>query len=697
MSSDESYAESWVDTNNGLTYELEKSESNTARITGWNEEVKNVKIPSKITVSGVEYEVKAIDQFIFVGKGIESVEIGSNIDIDSKAFMGCKSLKSVTIAEGITIISSNTFKDCTALKEVVIPSTVVKIDTSAFENDESIDTIDLSKVEVIAKAAFKGCKAISAVNLSSINQIANQAFQNCKSLKTCNLGENLTQIGQFAFKGTGIKEFNLSSVFKDKFSSVWWPESTEAINIDPLNPNLYSDDGVVYRKDMSVMYLIPPSKTGEYTVLANPSSKALVQLSLDKLSFLDSVAGSVQICAPSNNYGSSSIKEVILSPNITFNHSSSFVDCSQLERVDLGGVTKLSGCFKNCGNLKEVVMKNVETISGSFIECPKLNLVLPESIKTFDVVSDNNNAHHNIHVFNVDSITFPSNEVAKALKTNLVKYNPSTDKNEMEYPALDSNNLDELANKTLDVLDFTKGSSCKTVRYVVNSNQYLTIMPYSTVDLEYYYYLDEDGNPFLKNAKGEPASLPSIKGEPSYEVPDKEGYVTMWLPVEGKDKYYQLYYAPIYKASFIDDAGNTISEIEFTEKEGISNLPEVPAKEGYLGSWIYEIKAENMTVTPTYAPILYTATFVDEAGNTVGKTEFTVRDKILDEPEVPVKDGYDGSWTYEIKAGNMVVTPKYVASEEEDSDNGSNTMIYVVVAVVVVIIAAIVIAYVKRN
>ena len=697
MFSDESYAESWIDTDNGLTYELEKGDPNTAVVIGWDEKTKDITISSEITVNDVKYNVVEIRstsdgstfESPFTGKGIESVKIGSNIYIGSGAFYNCSSLKNVEISEGIDSIGNKAFYGCVMLSDVVLPKSVTTIGISTFESCSSLVNIDFSNVEIIKESAFKGCKTLESLNLSSVTNVGSSAFEDCTSLKTCVFGENFTTINGYAFKSTGIKEFNFPSVFNNKFngSSPWWPDCTEAINISDSNPYLRSDDGVVYNKGMSTMYLLPPSKTGEYTVLANPTASALKQVSLDKLSFSDSVTRVISICTSING---SSVKEVILPNTVTSVSFPSFSYCDQLERVDLGGVTSIpKGSFKHCDNLKEVKMENVTTIDCAFYECPKLNLVLPESIKTFNIATTKNGSV--CTEFNVNSITFPSKNVLKNLSIqNIVSYDSNlADFKDFKFTDYYAGYF---ANKTVNVLDCTKGHSYNMVKYVMDPSYYVLMIVPISLKVTHITYLDEDGNPFTSNNPSNPTLNPSWNGEPSYEIPDKEGYVGKWKEVSPDT--YQLYYVLVHEASFVDESGNEIEKIKFNEEDGIS-LPSTPAKEGYVGMW-EEVSSNKYQLC--YSPILYTATFVDEAGNTVGKTEFTVRDKTLDEPEVPVKDGYDGSWTYEIKAGNMVVKPNYVASaDEDDSDNGSNTIIYVAAVVVVVIIAAIAIAYIKRN
>jgi hypothetical protein len=56
----------------------------------------------------------------------------------------------------------------------------------------------------------------------------------------------------------------------------------------------------------------------------------------------------------------------------------------------------------------------------------------------------------------------------------------------------------------------------------------------------------------------------------------------------------------------------------------------------------------------------YTAKFVDENGVTVAEVKFTIDTESIQEPEVPIKDGYDGKWSdYTLAASDITVIAVY--------------------------------------
>ena len=688
--SDDSYAVEYTNPSDGLTYDLEIGDPNEASVVAWDSKIKNVVIPSKIVVDNVEYNVSSISATVFAGKDLESVNIGSNVSIPGSSFKGCTGLKSVVIEEGIDTIDASAFSDCTSLKEVAIPNSVKIIGENAFCNT-GIVKIDLSHVETIKMGAFKSCSDLSMVlELPSIISLGVSCFESTR-IAECIFGSNLQSIGNMAFKSTLIEEFNIPDSFSGSITqnpnSFWWPLSLKAMNFSD-NAMYCSVDGVVYTKNMASLVLMPASKTGDCEVLAKPSSiYTIYQSHLDKLSFSSDVSS-----IPNGSLGNNYFKEVVFPDSIT-TISRLFKECPQLESVVLPKVTSISSSFMYCPELKELTIPAVKTITTSFIECPNLELKLPDTIENMKIDNIENRKSNNIHIgyyaFNVKSIQFPK-ELSPSFSITLYNY----DTNILRVDPSRLLTISELNGKVVDVVSYMgeHDSLRETMMgYCFYKNGTIYVCPYYTINVEDAILKDEEGNVIAK--------ISYLAGtEITYPVPPKEGYVGVWKKEHQSQDYYIPHYIRAYNVSFVDELDNELMKIEFNEEEGTS-MPDIPTKEGYVGMW-EEISSNKYKLC--YAPILYTAKFVDEAGNTVGETEFTVRDKILDEPEVPVKEGYDGSWTYEIKAGNMVVKPNYVASEEngseeEDSDNGSNTMIYVAAAVVVVIIAAIAIAYVKRN
>lgn len=131
---------------------------------------------------------------------------GSIKRVESGAFNGKKSLQSIILPEGITVINNGAFLNSgleaitlpeslegigqsvfsgTRLKEITIPANVVGLGTSAFEGSDA-GTMPLEKV------IFNGSK---------IKEIEPYTFKNCVNLKEITLPESLMIIDYNAFSG----------------------------------------------------------------------------------------------------------------------------------------------------------------------------------------------------------------------------------------------------------------------------------------------------------------------------------------------------------------------------------------------------------------------------------------------------------------------------------------------------------------
>ncbi|MBR3439786.1 MAG: hypothetical protein IKH13_09825, partial [Clostridia bacterium] len=123
----------------------------------------------------------------------------------------------------------------------------------------------------------------------------------------------------------------------------------------------------------------------------------------------------------------------------------------------------------------------------------------------------------------------------------------------------------------------------------------------------------------------------------------------------------------IHTVTYIVD-GEEFAKFDVNFGQAVAR-PRTPQKEGYTFKWIDEIPetmpAEDVTINGAFTPIEYTATFVDENGETVKKVTFTVETEKLDEPAVPEKTNYNGEWEeYSIEAKDLTIKPIYTLAGE---------------------------------
>ena len=163
-----------------------------------------VTIPSKVKDDqGNEYTVTTITDDGFAGYDITKIVIGKNISsIGGDVFATCYDLESIEVDAGNTVYTDG---DCDAIihvdsnkmlygcKNTTIPGYVTGIGDSAFYGCD-IEMIDLKNVTTLEDYAFSDCIYLTEITFSAaLTSIGENAFENCESLTTVNYGGTIAQ------------------------------------------------------------------------------------------------------------------------------------------------------------------------------------------------------------------------------------------------------------------------------------------------------------------------------------------------------------------------------------------------------------------------------------------------------------------------------------------------------------------------
>ena len=127
-------------------------------------------------------------------------------------------------------------------------------------------------------------------------------------------------------------------------------------------------------------------------------------------------------------------------------------------------------------------------------------------------------------------------------------------------------------------------------------------------------------------------------------------------------RYNAVFEAVEYTATFLNEQGGVVKSIKFTVETPALDEPAVPAKEGYTGSWEpYELKPENITIHAKYTINSYTITFIYDNKE---KTQTLEYGSPVTAPEVEDRVGYDFVWTPAVPktmpAKDLTCTGEYV-------------------------------------
>lgn len=171
--------------------------------------------------------------------GIIEIEIPSTVTIlPYSCFYGCKMLKKVSLADGLSTIESNAFRNCSELSEINLPYSLTKIGSSAFYNTGSLKEI---------------------VFPESIVSVENGAFS-CSGLKKAILPEKLQELGGSVFSGCdSIQEVVMpATIFKYNYGLFGSCYNLKKITLPVATPPS-TDSNILYGCDMSQIELVVPT------------------------------------------------------------------------------------------------------------------------------------------------------------------------------------------------------------------------------------------------------------------------------------------------------------------------------------------------------------------------------------------------------------------------------------------------------
>ncbi len=128
--------------------------------------------------------------------------------IGDDAFDSCKTIRSITIPEGVTNIGYEAFADCKSLESITFPDSVTSIGDGAFRYCESLKSIVIPDgVTNIGNGTFMYCRNIESIKLpNSVTSIGGHAFHGCFRLKDIAIPDGVTSIGAEAFNGCNYIE-----------------------------------------------------------------------------------------------------------------------------------------------------------------------------------------------------------------------------------------------------------------------------------------------------------------------------------------------------------------------------------------------------------------------------------------------------------------------------------------------------------
>ena len=301
--------------------------------------------------------------------------------IGELAFTGCSNLRHLTFPSGLTEIEYGAFNDCT-LYEIELPGTVTTIGDFAFWYCGGVREVHIpASVTSLSGSAFNKCISLRTLTVDEENPVyrseGNCIIEKATGLLVCGCRESvipddgsITEIGEYAFACC------------DYLTEIDIPDGVTAIGANAFE-DCFRLTSV--RIPDSIDFIGGSAFLG-CTVL-NGVTLPSGLTTLDELAFYDCAAlekldlpDSLLVIGNQAFYGCSSLTELVFPEDaVLFVGMFAFGNCSGLTELTLPqSVSMIDWCaFSGCTRLKTLTFHNgVEEIaSGAFDGCPTLETV----------------------------------------------------------------------------------------------------------------------------------------------------------------------------------------------------------------------------------------------------------------------------------------------------------------------------------
>ncbi|MBQ9495768.1 MAG: leucine-rich repeat protein [Treponema sp.] len=160
---------------------------------------------------GSEFNISGNTLVAYKGSSADVTVPNTVKTIGKKAFYGNKTIKRITLPNGLEKIEEDAFAG-TRIPEITIPKSVSHIEGWAFfySDTEKIVFEQGSALTEIPASFCQQCKKLAEVTLpEKVESIGTQAFEGCESLATIQLPDSIHTIKNEAFRETALAQVTL--------------------------------------------------------------------------------------------------------------------------------------------------------------------------------------------------------------------------------------------------------------------------------------------------------------------------------------------------------------------------------------------------------------------------------------------------------------------------------------------------------
>ena len=339
------------------------------------------------SVTNIE-SLSKFSSYVFANTKLSTVTIGDEAIIETGAFSSIPTLISVITGDNVKI-GDYAFANNQALVDVQINTDT--IGAYAFNNCTSLQSLDLSMVEVIKEGAFAGCKALNNLNLLNATIIEAYAFADNSNLSNVEF-TSVETIGEYAFTNTTKDGSN-------KLVNLSLPNTLKTIGSYAFaNSNLLKTVSIGNGVETIGEYAFSGCLLLETITVSNTLKTISKGLFCEDESLASVNIEGVEVVEAEAFVNCYNLKNINLI-NVVSVGMQAFYNCTSLETANLVNVVTLeAGAFLGAEKLTTVNIPKVEYIGAQALSCIGVTeITIPSTVEKIEPTA---------FYYNVNQVTF---------------------------------------------------------------------------------------------------------------------------------------------------------------------------------------------------------------------------------------------------------------------------------------------------